>query len=273
MCGMDVELDSTRPSPARVYDYFLGGKDNYEVDRQAAQQVEAAFPGIKKAARENRDLMVRATRLLAAEHGIRRFLDLGTGIPTEPNLHQIAQGIAPECRIVYVDNDPMVLAHARAFGYTDGNEAGSIDFVEADISELAKLLESNAFRSLVDEPVSVSCYGLLHFFDGELPYEIVDRIMAAVPPGSYLAISHATGDLNDQLEDVEKVYRDAGMNARLRTHAEISRFFDGLELLDPGVVVSRKWHVEQPTPRIGAQLGDQDMDSDVAFYCGVARKP
>lgn len=273
MGNMDVELDLTHPSKARVYDYFLGGKDNYEVDREAAKQVEAVFPGIRKAARENRDFMIRATRFLADKRGIRRFLDLGTGIPTEPNLHQVAQDIDPSSRIVYVDNDAMVLTHARAYGYTDGKEDGSVNFVDADISDPEILLESDAFRGLLDEPVSVSCYGILHFFDDESPYEIVDKIMAAVPSGSYLSITHATGDLNDQLENVERLYRAAGMNARLRSHAEISRFFDGLELVEPGVVASRRWHVAQALQPVLAQPADHERHSDVAFFCGMARKP
>ncbi|WP_084525907.1 SAM-dependent methyltransferase [Nocardia vaccinii] len=270
-----VVLDTSQPSKARIYDYFLGGKDNYPADRAAAAQVEKVFPHIRRAARENRNFMVKATSFIARERGIRRFLDLGTGIPTAPNLHQVVHEVQPASRIVYVDNDPVVLAHSRAFGRLDGTAQGLVDFVDVDLSDVERLIESDPFQNLLDEPVGVSCFGILHFFPDDVPYTIVDKVMAAVPAGSYLSITHATPDLNPALAEVGEVYRNNKMDAFPRTHAQISHFFRDLELVDPGVVVSRLW----PTPaevrcnEVGCSKTAAEIDAEIAFFCGVARKP
>ncbi|WP_153407618.1 SAM-dependent methyltransferase [Nocardia macrotermitis] len=271
----DVALDVNQPSKARIYDYFLGGKDNYPSDRAAAAQVEKAFPNIRRAARENRNFMVKATKFLAGERGIRRFLDLGTGIPTAPNLHQVVHEIQPESRIVYVDNDPVVLAHAQAFGSLDGTAEGLVDFLNIDLTDIDRLIESEEFRNLLDEPVAVSCFGILHFFPDPVPYTIVDKIMAAVPSGSYLSITHATPDLNPALAEVGEVYRSNKMDAFPRTHAEISHFFRDLELIEPGVVVSRVWPTPDETPagEVGNAKTAAELDAEIAFFCGMARKP
>lgn len=277
MCGMtdEVALDVSRPSKARIYDYFLGGKDNYPSDRAAAEQVEKAFPNIRRAARENRNFMVKATRFLAGERGIRRFLDLGTGIPTAPNLHQVVHELQPESRIVYVDNDPVVLAHSRAFGGLDGTAEGLVEFVDIDLADIDRLLGSDEFANLLDEPVAVSCFGILHFFPDEVPYTIVDEVMAALPSGSYLSITHATPDLNPALAEVGELYRSNKMDAFPRTHAEIAHFFRNLDLVDPGVVVSRVWPTPEAssTEEVGNAKTAAEIDAEIAFFCGVARKP
>ncbi|WP_067665060.1 SAM-dependent methyltransferase [Nocardia miyunensis] len=268
-------LDTNRPSKARIYDYFLGGKDNYPSDRAAAAQVEKVFPNIRRAARENRDFMVKATKFIAGERGIRRFLDLGTGIPTAPNLHQVVREIQPDSRILYVDNDPVVLAHSRALGELDDTAEGLVGFVDIDLADVDRLIESDEFRNLLDEPVGVSCFGILHFFPDPVPYTIVDKIMAAVPAGSYLSITHATPDLNPALAEVGEVYRNNKMDAFPRTYAEISHFFRDLDLIDPGVVVSRLWPTSagSPAEEVGHAKTAAEIDAEVAFFCGVARKP
>jgi hypothetical protein len=234
-------VDTTVAHPARVYDYWLGGKDNYEADRVAAAEVVAAMPGIVPAVRANRAFLRRAVQYLAGEAGIRQFLDIGTGLPTADNTHEVAQAVAPVSRIVYVDNDPIVLTHARAL-LTSCPE-GATAYIDADARDPARIL-SEAARTLdFSRPVAVVMLAVMHFIpDADGPYQIVSQLIDAVPSGSYLVMSHATSDLDPAGAAAADRY-----NARVatgmspRTRAEISRFFDGLTLMEPGLVPLPQW--------------------------------
>ena len=256
-------IDTSKPHPARMYDYYLGGKDNYPVDSEAAQRVISLFPEIGIGARINRNFMNRACRLLA-ERGVRQFLDIGTGIPTEPNLHQVVQAVAPDARVVYVDNDPIVLRHAEAL--LRSTPEGVTKYVEADAREPGKILDEA--RKILDfgRPIALSMVALLHFLSDEYrPYDLVRDLVDALPSGSHLVLSHVTGDYDPEVwEKIVAIYRDSGVPAQVRSRAEFTRFFDGLELIEPGVQLPTDWH---PHP-------DQDPETQVrALYVGVARKP
>jgi hypothetical protein len=241
--GESPSLDTGIPHPARVYDYFLGGKDNYAADREAGDQVIAAQPSVLPAVRANRAFLRRAVRYLAVEAGIRQFLDVGTGLPTNENTHQIAQQVAPESRIVYVDNDPIVLVHARAL--LDSSAEGATTYLQADARDPEKILRE-ADRTLdFSQPVGVMMLAVMHFIpDSDNPPSIVSRLMDAVVPGSYLTVSEATRDI-----DTERITQAAGaFNSQRvaapfipRTHAEILRYFAGLELVEPGLVPLPEW--------------------------------
>ncbi|WP_036567502.1 SAM-dependent methyltransferase [Nocardia sp. BMG51109] len=260
-------VDVTMPSTARMYDAYLGGKDNYDVDRAAVEQVKKAFPSVEIMARTNRDFMHRATRYLVREAGVRQFLDIGTGIPTEPNLHQVAQQIAPESRVVYVDNDPLVLTYARAL--MTGTFEGRTTYVHADAVDPGAILATRALHETLDSsrPVALSLIALLHFVpDDRDAYGAVATLMDAFAPGSYLVISHATGDLDPEgTARAEAVYRDRGLRTRVRTHDEIAKFFTGMTLVDPGIVVPHRW---RPT---GIEL-PASFDAKVSFYAAVGAK-
>src|SRR5450755_259295 len=224
--GEPAGFDTSVAHVARVYDYWLGGKDNFAADRAAGEQAIAAYPDIVFSVRANRAFLARAVRFLAADCGIRQFLDIGTGIPTANNTHQVAQSVAPECRVVYVDDDPVVLAHARALLTT--GPAGATDYIDADLRDTQKILQS-AERTLdFSRPVAVTLMAILHLIPDEAdPYGIVSTLMAAVPPGSYLALSHPTGDIRP--EAVAEMSRQ--MNTQLgptrgtmRDKAAVSRF-------------------------------------------------
>jgi SAM-dependent methyltransferase len=259
------EINTSVAHPARVYDYWLGGKDNFPADREAAEEVAEALPTIKRSARANRAFMVRAVRYLAAEAGIRQFLDIGTGIPTSPNVHEVAQEIAPDARIVYVDNDPIVLVHARAL--LTSHPDGRTDYLDADVRDPDKILEGAAATLDFRRPVALLLVATLQYVaDADDPHGIVARLRAALAPGSYLVISHPTRDVQpERIAEAAKV-----MNRLLaapytpRTREEITRFFDGLELLPPGVVQTTAW---RPDP------GDDDLGGKATMLCGVARKP
>jgi hypothetical protein len=236
-------FDITRAHPARVYDYWLGGKDNYQADREAAEQVIEVMPNILGGVRANRAFLRRAVQYLAGEAGIRQFLDIGTGLPTAENTHEVAQGIAPEARIVYVDNDPIVLAHARAL--LTSTPEGATAYVDADARDTGKILEAAAGILDFSQPIAVMSLLVLQYVpDEDRPQEIVSRLMGAVPPGSYLTISDTTTDI-----DTERVTDGtARLNARLgpaqstlRSRAQIERYFDGLELVEPGIVPMPEW--------------------------------
>ena len=244
-------IDMTRPHPARRYDYWLGGKDNFQADRDAAEAIANVFPHIRTAARENRAFMQRAVRYLAAEAGIRQFLDIGTGLPTANNVHDVAQGVAPESRIVYVDNDPLVLTHARAL--LTSSEGGATAYIDADVRDPEKILGDPAVRETLDwsRPVALLLVAVLHFVeDHEDPYGIVNRLVAALPPGSYLVLSHATFDPLDPETIAAMNAVNEGITPRFspRALAEVSRFFDGLDLLEPGIVSVSDWR-PAPGPR------------------------
>jgi hypothetical protein len=253
-------------SPARIYDYWLGGKDNFPVDRAAAEQVIEDFPGIIPGVRANRALLGRIVRYLAGEAGTRQFLDIGTGLPTKNNTHEVAQTVAPESRVVYVDNDPIVLVHARAL--LTSSPQGTTAYVEADLRDPDKILQAAAQTLDFRQPVAITLLMILMLLqDAEDPYGIVARLLDAAPSGSYLAISHPANDVD--AGEIEKAYqrlnqRMRGAQATLRTHAEVARFFDGLEMVEPGLVQLHRW---RPDP------GDVGLDMDVPAYAGVGRKP
>ncbi|MFD8724171.1 SAM-dependent methyltransferase [Streptomyces sp. NPDC059629] len=256
-------VDTSRPHPARMYDYYLGGKDNYPVDSEAADRVMSLFPEIGTGARINRTFMNRACRLLA-ERGIRQFLDVGTGIPTAPNLHQVVQEVAPAARVVYVDNDPIVLRHAEAL--LRSTPEGRTGYIQADAREPEKIIEGAGEILDLDQPVALSMVALLHFLSDEhRPYDLVESLLDSLPSGSHLVLSHVTGDFDPETwEKIVGIYRESGVPAQVRSRAEFTRFFEGLELVEPGIQVATDWH---PEP------GDRKPHSPVPLYVGVARKP
>lgn len=241
-----VEFDTEKAHSARMYDYYLGGKDNYPADREAASKVMEAFPETAQAARANREFVHRAMRY-AARDGVRQFLDIGTGIPTEPNLHYAVQSVDPHCRVVYVDHDPLVLAHARALMI--GSEEGVTEYIPADVRDRDLILDSDKLRAVIDldEPVALNLAAIMHFItDEEGAYDLVRSYMDAFAPGSYLAITHASSDLNpESFEKIVKIYAEQGMTVPLRDKAATTHFFDGLELIEPGVVPLHRW---RPNP-------------------------
>jgi hypothetical protein len=255
-------IDTSRPHPARMYDYYLGGKDNYPVDSEAAERVVSLFPDIGIGARVNRNFMHRASRLLT-ERGIRQFLDIGTGIPTAPNLHQVVQETAPAARVVYVDNDPIVLRHAEAL--LRSTPDGLTRYIEADAREPEKIIEGAREILDFDRPIALSMVALLHFLSDEhRPYDLVKNLVGSLPSGSHLVLSHVTGDFAPETwEQIVGIYRDSGVPAQVRSRNEFTRFFEGLELVEPGVRVATDWH---PEP-------GQEVHAQVPLYVGVARKP
>jgi hypothetical protein len=266
-----IELHIDRPHPARVYDYLLGGKDNYAADRAAAEAGLQANPNSRIPPRENRAFLRRVVRYLAREARIGQFLDIGTGIPTSPNVHEIAQDIQPRARIVYVDNDPIVLSHARALLTTA--PSGRTAYVDADIRDVGKILSSPELLRTLDlsQPVGLLLIAILHFIpDADDPYGLVGRLLAGLPPGSYLALSHLTGDFDPAAwEGVAAVFRRSGVTMQVRPRPAVERFFTGLDLIEPGVISLPRW---RPDP---CDIGSPSAPSDgaVSVYGGVARKP
>jgi hypothetical protein len=264
------EIDTSVAHPARVYDYWLGGKANFAADREAAEQVLAARPGLQFSVRANRAFLARVVRLLAGELAIRQFLDIGTGIPNTgiPGLemvHEVAQAVAPESRVVYVDNDPIVLAYAHKLKTSTAE--GATDYIQGDLRDTDMILRE-ATRTLdFGKPVAILLLGVLHLIsDEEGPYRIVARLMDAVPPGSYLVLSHPANDLlpETQPEATKRYNQRVSTQQRLRSRDEVARFFDGLELLEPGLTQWHQW-------RAGA---DDSAPADaVSGHAGVARKP
>ncbi|MEJ3658985.1 SAM-dependent methyltransferase [Actinomycetes bacterium KLBMP 9759] len=265
----EIDLMTDRAHSARIYDYFLGGKTNYAADRAVGDAVIGIAPGIRNVARANRAFMHRTTHLLADHHGIRQFLDIGAGIPTPPNLHEIAQGIAPESRIVYVDNDPIVLAHARALMV--GDPRGRTAYVEADVRRPRTILEAPELVETFDRsrPIALSLFAVLHFIDDdEVAYGAVRQLVDALAPGSFVSLTSATSDFyGENAEEGLAAYRDGGVNVKPRSRAEIERFLSGLELLEPGLAMVHEW-------RGGTDLGTaRSPDENVVLYAAVARKP
>jgi trans-aconitate methyltransferase len=257
-------VDTTVAHQARIYDYWLGGKDNFAADREAAEQAVAAYPAILRGVRAQRAFLARAVGYLAVEAGVRQFLDIGTGIPTANNTHEVAQAAAPGARVVYVDNDPMVLAHARAL--LTGVPQGSTAYLDADLREPDKILAGAAGLLDFGQPVAVLMVGILQLIpDADDPHAIVARLVEAVPPGSWLAVYHPASDIDqDQVaEAVRRVNARTAGTTTLRTHAEITRFFDGLRLLEPGLVQVQRWQPGSAVPDDGEQI---------AAYAGLARK-
>jgi hypothetical protein len=258
-------IDTSKASSARMYDYFLGGKDNYEVDREFAEQVIKVVPYARVAARHNRDFMHRAAAHLVGM-GCRQFLDIGTGIPSEPNLHQVAQDLAPEARVVYVDNDPLVLAHARALMV--GSPEGTTAYLDADLTDPDSILTATRLRDTLDldAPVAVSVVAVLHFIPANgQARDVVSALLDAMPSGSFLVISHATADFDPDVGEALRRYNQSGVTARSRTGDEVLALFEGLSLIEPGLVQPHKWHAPMRMPKY--------LDKQIAFWAGVARKP
>jgi hypothetical protein len=261
----DIPAINTKvPHPARVYDYFLGGKDNFEADRIAAEAAIQAFPRTAESARASRAFLRRVVRFLAAEAGIRQFLDIGTGLPSGENVHQVAQSVAPEAKIVYVDNDPIVLLHAKAL--LTSSAEGTTAYLDADLRDPGKIFSEAAKTLDFDQPVAVLLLGILHNVGDEYdPYGIVRMLMQAVPAGSYLTICHLTADIYPELAEFARALNERQLDAPLvlRDHAQVTSFFDGLELVDPGVVQLSKWRPQSELESAAA----------AALWGGVARKP
>ncbi|TQJ48303.1 SAM-dependent methyltransferase [Streptomyces sp. NBC_00080] len=269
MTGQDptgaVEIDTSKPHPARMYDWYLGGKDNYPVDEAMGRQMLALDPRVPVMARVNRAFMHRSTRWLAT-NGVRQFLDVGTGIPTEPNLHQVAQQIAPDARVVYCDNDPIVLAHAAAL--LRSTSEGVTEYLQADVRDPDAIIAGAGKILDLGRPVALSLVALLHFVsDEDGAHELVDRLLAALPSGSYLMMTHATADFSpEESAAATAKLKAAGVTLALRSREEFTRFFDGLDLVEPGVAVVPEWH-----PELGEPVPGQD-DGVIPGYGAVGRK-
>ncbi|MEV5557589.1 SAM-dependent methyltransferase [Nonomuraea wenchangensis] len=264
-------IDTTRPSVSRVYDFMLGGKDNYEADRMAARRALEVAPDAPQAARANREFLGRVVRFLAGEAGIRQFLDIGSGLPTQGNVHEIAQSVAPGTHVVYVDHDPIVLVHGRALLAVDDTTT----VVEADLLHPEAILHNPEVRRLIDfdRPVALLLLGILHHLaDHEDPGGITRRLMDRLVPGSYLAVSHFHNpgpelpEVSRQAYSAEKIFNETMGTGRWRTRAEILAYFDGLDLLEPGLVPLPEWRPDE---------GDHAMPGITyhTFMGGVARKP
>jgi hypothetical protein len=257
------QIDTTTPHSARIYNYWLGGKENFAVDREAAEQAIAANPGIVADVQANRRFLARVVRCLA-EDGVRQFLDIGTGLPTANNTHEVAQSVAPECRTVYVDNDPIVLTHARSL--ITSAPQGATAYLDADLRETKKILDATADTLDFGQPVAVMLLIVLHLIpDSDDPYGVVTRLMAAMAPGSCLVISHPASDIQSaaMAEMVKRINdRLPAAPATLRSRAAVSQFFNGLEILAPGVVQPHRW---RPTSRDVTGV-------NVTAWCGAGRK-
>jgi hypothetical protein len=269
--GTDPELppdiNTNVAHPARVYDYWLGGKDNFPADRALAELMIQAIPNMRGLAAANRAFLRRAVRYLAEEAGVRQFLDIGTGIPTSPNVHEVAQAAAPDTRVVYVDNDPIVLAHARAL--LTSQDAGETAFILADLREPRSILDHPALTATLDlsQPVAVLLVAVLMYFrdtDRPNPFEMVAAVLEPMPSGSYLAVTHPTPDFNpEETAKAVAAAEAAGITLVPRTQAEIEGFFTDLAVVDPGVVPVLSWRPDEPP-----------ADPRSAYYwAGVARKP
>ncbi|MDX8145351.1 SAM-dependent methyltransferase [Lentzea sp. BCCO 10_0061] len=255
-------VDVTRPSVARMYDYYLGGSHNFEADRAAAKQVEQIFPGVAQSAQANRSFLRRVVRHLMTQ-GVDQFLDLGSGIPTVGNVHEIAQHDNPDARVVYVDFEPVAVSHSNALLADNPNANAILADLRATSTVLAGARETLDFS----RPVGVLVIAALHFVsDTDSPYEAIAEYMADLPAGSYLAITHATWDTLSEEElaearEVAKIYSNSDNKLTMRTHAEVTRFFDGMEMLEPGVVAVNDWRP------------DSFDEAHVGIYGAVGRKP
>ena len=261
------EIDTSRPHSARVYDYMIGGKNHFEADREAARNVLAALPTGNIGPRENRGFLSRAVRYLVAEAGIRQFLDMGTGLPTTNNVHEVAQEIAPSSRIVYVDNDPLVLVHARAL--LTSSPEGRTAYIEQDLRNPEAILSHPVTQEMLDftQPLALITAGILHFVvDEEKPAEIVRILVDALPSGSYLVASHITPEHSPKgTTAAQRSFQSAGIPVQPRDSDVFARLaFSGLDLVPPGVVLVSEWRPDQ--------MGPRPTPTEVGCYGGVARK-
>ncbi|MFF5140702.1 SAM-dependent methyltransferase [Streptomyces sp. NPDC013157] len=257
------KIDTSVPHSARIWNYWLGGKDNYPVDEAAGDAYTEVFPGIVTIARSSRAFLRRNIAYLVAEAGVRQFLDVGTGLPTAQNTHEVAQGLAPEARIVYVDNDPMVLAHARAL--LTSTEEGATAYIDADVTDPERILDAAARTLDLGRPTALILSNILgHVADHEQARSIVGRLMAALPSGSYLSVNDGSRGVDPVFEQAQDAYNNSGaVPYNLRSIDEIAAFFDGLELVEPGVVSVTEWRPEDGS-------GGPEV---VAEHGGLARKP
>jgi S-adenosyl methyltransferase len=263
---MQPVIDTSKPHSARMYDYYLGGKDNFAADRQTAEKAMLSWRAVRTAVRENRAFLGRAVRYLAGEAGIRQFLDIGTGLPSANNVHEVAQAVAPESRIVYVDNDPIVLTHARAL--LSSAPEGRTAYIDADLREPERILASAAVAQTLDlsQPVALMLVAILHFLpDDDDPARVVATLLDALPTGSYLVASHVTPEHDpDGVAGLELTYRQGGIAAQARSAADFAALaFSGLAMIDPGVVLVSDWR-RPPGPR--------PLPADVSWYGGIGRK-
>jgi len=261
---MPGTVDPTVPSIARIYDYWLGGKDNFAVDREAAEEAIAANPRIVVDVRANRAFLARVVRFLAGKCAVRQFLDIGTGLPTASSTHQVAQAVAAASRVVYVDNDPAVLEHARALlAEVPGD---SVAYLDADLRDVGEIVRGAARTLDISKPIAVLMLIVLHLIpDSDAPWGVVAQLMDKLAPGSYLVISHPASDVRPAaMTEMARAInaRLGSMSGTMRSKAEVSSFFDGLTLLDPGIVQPHQWRPAGP-----AGL------TEVTAWCGVARKP
>ncbi len=259
-----AQIDVRRAHSARVYDYWLGGKDNFAADRDAAEEAIAACPGIVADARANRAFLARVVRFLARERGVRQFLDIGTGLPSSPNTHEVAQSADPAARVVYVDNDPIVVAHARAMMVSGPD--GICDCVDADLRDPAVILKAAGRTLDLGRPVALLLLLILHLIpDTDGPQELVRSLLAGLAEGSYLVVSHPASDIRpDSVADMTRRMnqRLIGPKATVRDRDQVARFFGGLELLEPGLAEPQQWRPDAGEP----------APPDVAIWCGAARK-
>ena len=261
-------IDTSKPHPARMYDYYLGGKNHFAADRATAEKGLAAWPAGRVAARENRAFLGRAVRFLAAEAGIRQFLDIGTGLPTTNSVHEVAQAVAPSSRVVYADNDPLVLAHARAL--LTSSPEGRTAYIHADLRDPQSILSDPAAREVLDfsQPIALMLVAVLHFVPDEFkPAQVMAALIDALPSGSYLVASHITEE-HDPVGPAAgaRAYRAAGLPAQLRDSGQFAQLaFSGLDLVPPGVVLVSEWRPEGDRPR--------PTPAEVSWYGGVARIP
>ena len=261
-------VDPTRPHPARIYDYGIGGKNHFAVDRALAEQVLTAMPTARTVARENRKFLGRAVRFLAAEAGIRQFLDVGSGLPATDNVHEVAQRVDPSCRVVYVDNDPSVLPHARAL--LAGAPEGRTGYFTGDLRDPAAILDHQVTREILDftEPIALVLVSVLPFLvDEDDPAGILATLLSALPRGSYIAATHTTGEHDPGGWDgVKKAYSGTTITGQVRDSADFARLaFGRLEMVPPGVVLVSEWRPDSPGPL--------PAPAEVSCYGGVARKP
>lgn len=270
-----IDLGTESAHPARVYDYLLGGKTNYPADREMGQRVLENVPTARVTAREGRAFMHRVVRHLAEEAGIRQFLDVGTGIPTSPNLHEIVQGVAPESRVVYTDNDPIVLAHSRALHQS--TPEGRTAYIQADAGDPDSILGSADLTNTLDlsQPVALTLCLLLHWLPRTVDaYQVVHELVGVLAPGSYLVIAHVANDIvpPQSVGKIANDFQDGGGQMNPRNKDEVRRFFDGFTLITPGVVVPQQWRPEPPNVREIRAVPEPTGADDVPIWAGVAVK-